>query len=87
MRYQSPIFKFYETEYTPLLHTYDSQTFEIKVCCEDYIKAGALKGQHESSDYIWFDINGDWVICQLNNAIRFPLKDYPELEHMVMEYA
>jgi hypothetical protein len=85
MRYPNPIFSIYETEYTPLYHTYDSQTFEIKVLITEYINSGSLKGQQEAGDTIWFDINGDWVICQLNSDIRFPLADYPGLKQLVEE--
>lgn len=86
MRYQNHIFAHYESEFTPLLHTYSEQDQHIKVQCEDYIKHGAQRGLRQSCDFIWFDIDRDngWVVCQLNELIRFPIADYPLLEQMVM---
>ena len=85
MRYQNPIFSFYDVEYTPLLHTYSREYNHIKVQISDYINEGALKGQRESCDFIWFDIVGDRVVCQLNEQLNFPVSDYPELEQMIKE--
>lgn len=85
MRYQNHMFSFYETEFTPLYHTYSEEHQHIKVQCEDFIKHGKLQGQNESCDFIWFDIDREngWVVCQLNELVRFPIKDYPRLERLV----
>lgn len=79
----SPVFpNLYYSLYTPLYQTYNPKTGEIKVVCDDYCQS---RWTREFTDTIWFTIEGDWVVCQLNPKIRFALSDYYPLQRIVQK--